>query len=241
MTHDEIRESLPALALGALDYPERDVVTAHVRSCAACQGELASLEQVVDSIGLEAAPVTPPAALRSRVLARVERERGGAARSRSAERDRTSTSNRWLPLAMAASLLLAAGGLFYAYASRAELQTLRHIARVLEAPDLITIQLKGQASATAASGRALWSAQRGLVFTAERLPALPGDRVYQLWTISGSKPVSAGLLSPDASGRVTFTLASGTVTPRPDAFGVTVEPVGGSATPTMPIVLIGTK
>jgi len=29
--------------------------------------------------------------------------------------------------------------------------------------------------------------------------------------------------------------------PRPDAFGVTIEPAGGSPTPTMPIVLVGTS
>ena len=241
MTHDEIRESLPAFALDALDPIERDAVSAHVRSCTECQAELASLEPVVNSIGLEAAPVTPPASLRGRVLARVEQEQARSGRARIADRDRQATSSRWLPLAMAASLLLAAGGLYYAFSSREELQTLRHIARVLEAPDVITIQLKGQETASAASGRALWSAQQGLVFTADRLPALPGDRVYQLWTISGSKPISAGLLSPDASGKVTFILSAGAATARPDAFGVTIEPAGGSASPTMPIVLIGSQ
>jgi anti-sigma-K factor RskA len=110
---------------------------------------------------------------------------------------------------------------------------------VLESGDLITVDLKGQERAAGATGRALWSRSRGLVFTAEGLPALPRDRVYQLWTISGSTPTSAGLLAPDATGHVTFTVAGGAGATRPDAFGVTIEPAGGSATPTLPIVLMG--
>ena len=32
----------------------------------------------------------------------------------------------------------------------------------------------------------------GLVFTAERLPALPAGKVYQLWTITGTTATGAG-------------------------------------------------
>ena len=61
MTHDELRESLPAFALGALDADERQVVASHVETCAACQAELIELERVVSGIGLDAPPVSPPA------------------------------------------------------------------------------------------------------------------------------------------------------------------------------------
>ena len=61
MTHEELRDSLPALALGALDAGERAEVAAHVASCATCAAELVRLEEVTQGIGLEAGPVTPPA------------------------------------------------------------------------------------------------------------------------------------------------------------------------------------
>jgi anti-sigma factor RsiW len=55
MTHEQLRDLLPALSLGALDADERREVAAHVSTCAECAAELAALERVVDGIGLEAA------------------------------------------------------------------------------------------------------------------------------------------------------------------------------------------
>ena len=60
MTHDELKDSLPAFALDALDPHERAEVAAHVATCAACTAELAVLDRVVAGVGLEAPPVTPP-------------------------------------------------------------------------------------------------------------------------------------------------------------------------------------
>ena len=149
---------------------------------------------------------------------------------------------RWLvPAALTASVILAAAALFYAFTVRTEVQTLRQIAQVLRSPDLLRVDLKGQAAAASnATARALWSQSGGLVFTADRLPSLPPGRVYQLWTITGTSAASAGVLSPDPNGAVAITRAVPAGAPRPDAFGVTIEPVGGSAAPTLPIVMLGT-
>src|SRR5256886_9801964 len=41
------------------------------------------------------------------------------------------------------------------------------------------------------------------LFTASNLPAPPAGRTYQLWILTAQPaPVSAGLLKPDANGRV---------------------------------------
>jgi len=90
-----------------------------------------------------------------------------------------------------------------------------------------------------ASGRAFWSRRAGLMFTAEGLTALPAGKVYQLWTIKGAVATGAGIFVPDAAGAASVTAAVAAGAPPPDAFGVTIEPAGGSATPTMPIVLVG--
>ena len=50
MTHDEIRLSLPAFALGALDQDEHAEVTAHLATCAECAAALVEEERVVASI-----------------------------------------------------------------------------------------------------------------------------------------------------------------------------------------------
>jgi anti-sigma-K factor RskA len=114
------------------------------------------------------------------------------------------------------------------------------IAAVLAAPDLARIDLAGQPTAPTASARAFWSRSRGLVFTASNLPVAPAGRVYQLWVLSAQPaPTSAGLLKPDASGRVTATFNTPADLPQPVAMAVTLEPEGGVPAPTGDKYLVG--
>lgn len=117
--------------------------------------------------------------------------------------------------------------------------TLLRTVQVISAPDVQQVVLKGQAGAPGATGRAYWSASRGLVFNAEQLPALTPGRVYQIWVISGKEaPIGAGTFSvANGSGSLTTQLPAGVKTI--NAVAVTNEPAGGSATPTLPILLVG--
>jgi anti-sigma-K factor RskA len=47
------------------------------------------------------------------------------------------------------------------------------------------------------------------------------------------------LLTPDANGAVRLELPVSANAAKPDAFGLTIEPAGGSPAPTLPIVLLG--
>lgn len=270
MTHEQLRELLPAFALGALDVDEQREVSAHVATCGECAAEVAALGRVVEGIGLDAEPVTPPPALKGRVLARIENERAGKAASMSRMPVPQSPTARPLwahGLALAASVALAVGASLYAWALRSEVVVLRQdvaatsdeaaklrgelaslrrnwveVTRamdVLRAPDMLKVDLKGQANAPGANGRAFWSRTAGLTFTAGNLPALPEGRVYQLWTIKGTVATGAGVFTPDARGLASVTTTVAADAEMPDAFGVTIEPAGGSTTPTMPIVLVG--
>ena len=144
-----------------------------------------------------------------------------------------------MPLALAASLIFAAAAVFYSFSLRREVANLQTVVRVIQSPDLLNVVVKGQDVASSASGRALWSRSSGLVFSAQRLPMLPAGRVYQLWTITGKTATSAGLMTPDANGAAFVAISVAPDAARPDAFGVTIEPAGGSASPTMPIVMLG--
>jgi anti-sigma-K factor RskA len=270
MTHEQLRDLLPALSLGALDADERREAAAHVSTCAECAAELAALERTVQGIALEAPPVTPPAALKGKVLARIEDERAGrVALSRMPVPARPQPPRPWWAhgLALAASLALAIGASLYAWALRSEISILREDVAatsseasklrgelatlrrnwvevtkamdVLRAPDMLKVDLKGQATLPSGTGRAFWSRSAGLMFTAEGLPALPQGKVYQLWTIKGTVATGAGTFVPDAGGAASVTALVAATAEVPDAFGVTIEPAGGSATPTMPIVMVG--
>ena len=108
---------------------------------------------------------------------------------------------------------------------------------VLTAPDLVRIDLAGQGDAPQASGRALWSRQRGMVFSGTNLPPLPAGQVYQVWVITNDPaPISAGLLAADGSG---VFMTPPDIAP-PKAVAVTIEPAPGTAAPTTNPFLLGT-
>jgi anti-sigma-K factor RskA len=114
----------------------------------------------------------------------------------------------------------------------------RTTALVIGAPDLLRVDLAGQAGSPA-KARAFFSRAHGLVFAAVDLPALPPGKVYQLWVVGSQAPVSAGIFEPDAAGRATAIVEAGRGFPEPAAFAVTLEPAGGVPQPTGDKVLVG--
>ncbi|HMB82315.1 MAG TPA: anti-sigma factor, partial [Vicinamibacterales bacterium] len=63
---------------------------------------------------------------------------------------------------------------------------------------------------------------------------------YQLWVLTAlPSPMSAGMLTLDASGRVNATIATPVDMPAPVAMAVTLEPEGGVPSPTGDKYLVG--
>jgi hypothetical protein len=81
-------------------------------------------------------------------------------------------------------------------------------------------------------------AQQRAIVNGYRLKPVPAGRAYQLWFIKDGRPVPSVTFKPTADG-----LAKVEHIPVPDgavsAAAVTVEPEGGSAQPTSPIVMVG--
>ena len=104
------------------------------------------------------------------------------------------------------------------------------VSDVLAAPDLVRYNVAGSGPA-AISGQVLWSRSRGVVFSGVRLPPVPARMTYQLWLLTDGLPVTAGTFEPETNGRVTFTADAPRV-PRPVVgAALTLEPAGGSQTP----------
>ncbi|MCB0032989.1 MAG: zf-HC2 domain-containing protein, partial [Anaerolineales bacterium] len=72
--HNELRELIPAYALGSLDKGDAQQVRQHLAVCAACRAELAAYEVVVDSLGTAVPWVSEPAALKERLLDHIRAE-----------------------------------------------------------------------------------------------------------------------------------------------------------------------
>jgi anti-sigma-K factor RskA len=115
------------------------------------------------------------------------------------------------------------------------------IAAVLAAADARIVSGATTAGGTATAVASL--SGRTVVFTSTGLPLLPPTSVYELWFIGSGGARPAGLLPPAPAGvaagpgTTAPLLASGLVTG--DAVGITVEPAGGTQSPTTtPIVVL---
>jgi anti-sigma-K factor RskA len=257
--HETQREQVALYAIGALSGPERAAVEAHLRVCAGCTAELAAAMPVGAALAQIVPQFEPPASLRAAILA--DARRSSPARTRAAM--------PWMPWLAAAAMLVATTGLaLYAGQLRQQIRrlegelraallrvdegerrvnvALRQVAdaqaplAVLTAPDVRLIAMAGQAAAPNASARAYWSRTRGLLLTGDNLPALPPGRIYQLWFVRGRTPVSAGLLQPDAEGRLRALLATPREIADPEVLAVTQEPAGGLPAPSGQMYLVGT-
>ena len=104
------------------------------------------------------------------------------------------------------------------------------VSDVLAAPDLVRYALVGRDALATASGQMLWSRSRGYVFSASGIPAAPRDDTYQMWLLTRTGAISGGTFTPDENGRVTLVDSLRIPPPMLGAI-VTIEPKGGSGTP----------
>ena len=118
-------------------------------------------------------------------------------------------------------------------ATRAE-----RLANVLAASDVRAYALRGQRTAAAAEGQVYFSASRGVAVSGSTLPPLSSNQTYQVWLVTPRGSIGLGFVAPDTQGRVSAAFdtppeLSGNVT----GFMLSLEPTGGNAKPTGPIVL----
>ncbi len=104
------------------------------------------------------------------------------------------------------------------------------VSDVVVAPDLVRFNIAGSGPSPM-SGQVLWSRTRGVVFSGVRLAPPAAGMTYQLWMLTDTAPVTAGTFVPDATGRVTFAVEAPRVPRSVIGAALTLEPAGGSATP----------
>ena len=215
-----------AYALDAIDDLDRARFVEHLAGCPSCAAEVAELIETMGAL-TEATDESPPAGLRAAVLARVAE----TPQVRRETRRPKGHRRRWLVAAAAVVALGGAGAVGYAIADRSGSGTgqAQRIAAVLDAPDART------QSAAAGGGRVTVVAAGSLdeaVAVLTDLPAPGTGHAYQLWVIRDRVPRSVGVLP---AGRTEATELIGGVRGA-QALGLSREPAGGAASPTVPLV-----
>jgi anti-sigma-K factor RskA len=256
--HPIREEDLDLYALGALDGEDKRALEAHVPGCGECAHALGEARGRMALVALTAPAATPGAAVKQRLMQRV-RESAPAKHLPSRTPAQMPAARRswwslvWAPAAVALAL---ATLLLWVQNNRVnrELASLRQITAQMEADstrnraltELLTaadtqqVALAPAAAAPGTLGHVQYNQRQGALIYTGKLPALPAGKSYQLWLVpAAGNAISAGVFSPDATGRTVVVLPSLQAGVAAKAFAVTIEPSGGSPGPTGAKVLIG--
>ena len=104
-----------------------------------------------------------------------------------------------------------------------------------------TVTLSGTETAPQASGTVIMSVDGDHgALVVDGLAVLDADHQYQLWLIKDGQRTSGGVFSVDDEGYAVLWVSAPASLSSFDAVGVTVEPAGGSPSPTGEKVLGGT-
>lgn len=237
---EHVLDMLPGYALDCLDEDEAILVSEHLARCAGCRAELRAYQATVDRLALGVVEATPPAALQARLLDRIQMgEPDDPARPelswwQSLGMFMRRTTPAWGAASLILILVLALANLWLWQ----RINTLE--ADLLPEDSLRTITLTGTEFVPTATGLIVISLDgfHGTLVV-DQLPELDEAHQYQLWLIEDGQRENGGVFSVSQEGYGSVWLDS----PRPlasySAFGVTIEPAGGSPGPTGQKVLGG--
>ena len=146
-----------------------------------------------------------------------------AAREGRAERRRPGSMRNWI-IGVAAAAALALGGVGIGAYNAYQNDPLN---QVLQAQDLRKASVDVRGGGTA--NLAISPSKNALVVTMDGVPAPPEGKVYQMWLIpkDGSAPVSKGLMDAEALSKPAVVDGIQSAA----SLGITVEPLGGSGSP----------
>jgi anti-sigma-K factor RskA len=250
--HEQFAEDLSLYALGALQGQEREAIEKHLQECSACRQELEKLRGDLALLAFSTSGPRPPARSRARFMAAMTKEP-----RRSPLRQRT-LATWWKALGWAAALAALMIGVFLRQqnsdllrrVSELEVRSSQQNQQLLDAkqllatltsPDAVHFTLVAGKTPPQPQGKAIYVPRSGtLVFLANNLPAIPPEKVYELWLIPTSgAPVPAGLFKPDAHGAAAVIRPPLPAGVEAKAFAITIEPEAGSSAPTSQPIMLG--
>lgn len=262
MNHEQFEEIAALDAVGAATAEQRASLERHLAECSSCAGAAAEYNDAAALIALGLEPRDPPAEARHQILNSIG---ANAETTLTGWRSRRRKPMWWLATAATFFIALWGWSELRVRTVRHEVEELRASKRTLEedvrrlrtqnqrlggtletigSPDTRTISLAGQEIAPSASARVYLDSRnrRAFVFF-NGLPAVPGDKNYQLWIIRADSPnpQPAGVFNVNAQGQAQLSVENLPVGTELKALAVTLEPRGGVPAPTGARYLVGTS
>lgn len=257
--HEQFADSLALYAMDVLDDPrELEALRSHLGSCGECRRELESLRADTALLALSATGPQPPQRARQRLMQAVAAE---PHRQKHTKRHFVVGRLRprwmtWTPVFVALLLAVISIGLMLdnsqlrrkndnlvaRLAQEQHSAALAHeVMAMLNDPAAVRMTLVAAKTPPQPQVKTIYEPQKGhVLLLANNLGPLPENKVYELWLIpmAGGAPMPAGTFEPDNKGNTLMMHAMDNSGIQAQAFAVTIEPRGGSHTPTMPIVMM---
>lgn len=113
---------------------------------------------------------------------------------------------------------------------KTQLDELNESFRMMESSDMVSIKMNGVKGKENNVATVYWNKNTKEVYVLpNKMEAAPEGKQYQLWAIVDGKPVDAGTIGFDCAGLC----KTGKTIQSAQAFAITLEKQGGSATPTL--------
>jgi anti-sigma-K factor RskA len=236
--HEEWLERSGFYALGALDEQELKEFEAHLASgCSICEAYVRETREALLILHRSITPMTPSASVKTRLFHDIASEKVVPLPPKP-----RSTWRRWQVITgtLAAGIVgavLAGTLITKRYEPRHTLYT--SVINLLRDPATRDLPLYGTGPTPKAAGRFLWNESgEGHIFVTN-LPAAPEGKMYAVWTIAQrSAPRYVGTIQTDTTGQGGLHINTPRTDQAVETFAVTLEPVGTTAAPTGPMVLV---
>ncbi len=259
---------LETYAMGLASAEEAKLVVEMVARYPEVKAELSAIEESLENFDRKNA-VEPPAHLKEEILAGVSGSQfpvSGNGKRESKIVELQPKSNQFYKLAAMAASVALIFGIFYVQRLKEDVENLQNeVASInedrvamtialrnsdsfatklqndialLSKPGMKSIELKGMADvAPDAKAMAYANTSTGEVYLEiMNLPETPEGMQYQFWGIVDGKPVDAGMITFD---EFAFTMREMKVVPNTTAYAISLEPKGGSQSPTGKIYVMG--
>jgi anti-sigma-K factor RskA len=226
---NHVLDLIPGYALDCLGEQEKRQVAEHLKDCASCKIELAAYQHVVSKLHQAAPLAEPPPELKQKILNSVAMHRAPM----QTKPARTGWQQLWDRLQGAAPIWAYASFALVILLGVSNLFMLQRINRLgAQTPsEFRMVSLVGTEKAPKASGLLVMS-HDGNTGT------LVVDSL-QLWLIKDGKRTSGGVFSVSPAGYGALAITAEQPLKVFSAFGITIEPAGGSPGPTGDKVLGG--
>jgi hypothetical protein len=234
---DSFTENIPAYVLGALGPAEASALKAHLETCQVCQDELRRYQQIGDGLAGALPLHIAPRSVRGKLLASLEETKRSA-------RPKTRWGVRQFAAGVLALVLISTNLIAFLQIRDLRQQHIQ-LADQVEQQHTILGMLAASTeihsvSGDGFSGHLLLDREKNLAYLLTwNLPPPPQGQVYQIWLIDpDGQETAAALFRPEFDRPFT---SAALVTSRTFVefvgIKVTIEPSGGSDTPTSEPIL----